>query len=174
MKSNLLIIGAGLYGLVAKEIAESMDCFEKIGFIDDNAKIAPDGGKILGEFSDVKALCNEYDSVIVAIGNPDARLSMLEKLKNDNCFSIVTLISPLAYISPTADIAEGCIIEPMAVVHTKCVISRGCIISAGAVVNHASVCEEGVHVDCNATVAGYTTVPTKTKVMSGTVFSEKK
>lgn len=174
MKSNLLIVGAGLYGLVAKEIAESMGRFGKIGFIDDNAKIAPDGKKILGNLSDINLFRNEYDSVIVAIGNPDARLSMLKKLKNDKCFSIVTLISPLAYISSTADIAEGCIIEPMAVVHTKCVISMGCIISAGAVVNHVSVCEEGVHVDCNATVAGYTTVLAKTKVMSGTVFSEKK
>ncbi len=174
MKNNLLIIGASLYGLVAKEIAKRMDCFGKIGFIDDNAEIAPDGDKILGKFSYINTLRNEYDSVIVAIGNADVRLSMLEKLKTDKYFSIATLISPLAYIAPTAKIAEGCIIEPMAVVHTKCVISRGCIISAGAVVNHASVCEEGVHVDCNATVAGYMMVPRKTKVMSNTLFSEEK
>ena len=32
---NLLIIGAGQYGVVAKEIAESMKCFEKIDFVDD-------------------------------------------------------------------------------------------------------------------------------------------
>ena len=32
---NLLIIGAGQYGMVAKEIAESMKCFEKIDFVDD-------------------------------------------------------------------------------------------------------------------------------------------
>ena len=174
MKNNLLIVGAGLYGLVAKEIAESMKCFEKIGFVDDKAEVAPDGEKILGKFSDINSLRNEYGKVIVAIGNADARLSMLEKLKNDDCFSIATLISPLAYIAPTAKVSEGCIIEPMAVVHTKCVISNGCIISAGAVVNHASVCEEGVHVDCNASVAGYTTVPERTKVMSNTLFSEEK
>ena len=38
MNKNLLILGAGIYGLVAKEIAESMGCFGKIAFVDDNAK----------------------------------------------------------------------------------------------------------------------------------------
>ncbi len=32
---NLLILGAGQYGQIAKEIAESMGCFEKISFLDD-------------------------------------------------------------------------------------------------------------------------------------------
>ncbi len=32
---HLLIIGAGQYGMVAKEIAESMGCFDRIDFVDD-------------------------------------------------------------------------------------------------------------------------------------------
>ena len=48
MNRNLLIIGAGFYGLVAKEIAESMDCFENISFVDDGAKEAPDGTPVIG------------------------------------------------------------------------------------------------------------------------------
>lgn len=43
MNQNLLIIGAGIYGLVAKEIAESMGCFRQIDFVDDGAKKTPDG-----------------------------------------------------------------------------------------------------------------------------------
>lgn len=35
MGNNLLIVGAGIYALVAKEIAESMGGFDKIDFIDD-------------------------------------------------------------------------------------------------------------------------------------------
>ncbi|MDP4117851.1 MAG: hypothetical protein Q8873_01510 [Bacillota bacterium] len=36
MNENLLILGAGQYGMVAKEISESMEYFYKIDFLDDN------------------------------------------------------------------------------------------------------------------------------------------
>ena len=78
-----------------------------------------------------------------------------------------------AYISPSAQIMNGCIIEPMAVVHTGCVIAVGCIISAGAVVNYNSMCCEGGHIDCNATVEGYCLVPAGTDVCSGVVYKKK-
>ncbi len=35
-KENLLIIGAGQYGMVAKEISDAMNCFGRIDFLDDN------------------------------------------------------------------------------------------------------------------------------------------
>ena len=34
MKDNLLIVGEGQYGLIAKEMAESMGSFEKVSFLD--------------------------------------------------------------------------------------------------------------------------------------------
>ena len=39
MKHKLLIIGAGQYGMVAKEIAESVGGFEIIAFLDDKNEI---------------------------------------------------------------------------------------------------------------------------------------
>lgn len=169
MNKNLLIVGAGVYGLVAKEIAESMNCFDKIAFVDDARKITPDGIETVGGTCDIKTLINDYQNVVVAMGNPSVRISLLQKLESLSC-EIVTLVSPYAYVAPSAQIGKGCIIEPMAVVHTQARLCKGCLISAGAVVNHASVCEEGVHVDCNATVIGDTVVPFGTKVCSGQVF----
>lgn len=99
-------------------------------------------------------------------------MSLLKKIKGETSCSIASLVSPKAYVSPSAEIMSGCIIEPMAVVHTGCVICTGCIISAGAVVNHATTCCDGVHVDCNATVAGYCIVPAGTKVCSGEVYKK--
>ena len=170
MNDNLLIVGAGAYGLVAKEIAESMGCFDKIEFVDDNAQTAFDNSKVIGRISDIKDLTNHYSNVIVAIGNPNVRLALIQKIKDETTCNIINLISPKAYVAPSAKIDEGCIIEPMAVVHAACVLGIGCLISAGAVVNHAAVCGNGVHVDCNATVPGCIKVPPATKVYSGTVF----
>ena len=174
MNNNLLIVGAGVYAVVAYEIAVDMGCFERIAFVDDAKESTPTGSDVIGKINDIANLSSEYNQIIVAIGNPEIRMSLLEKIKNETPCVIVTLVSPKAYVSPTAQVCDGCIIEPMAVVHTGCVIGEGCIISAGAVVNHASECCSGVHIDCNATVAGYSVVPENVKVHSSAVYESKK
>ena len=171
MNQNLLILGAGIYGLVAKEIAESMNCFSRIAFVDDAATKAADGSHVIGTSKDLSSLSKEYQYAVVAIGNAAVRLSLLKRIGEETQLNIATLISPYAYTSPSAKLGAGCIVEPMAVIHAGCVIEDGCIISAGAVVNHGSCCEKAVHVDCNATVKGFATVPAGTKVNSGTVFA---
>lgn len=174
MNKNLLIVGAGIYGVLASEIAADMGCFEKIAFVDDNAKTTPNGIVVIGTIAEMNSIAVEYSNVIVAIGNPDVRLAILKQIKEETTLNIVSLISSKAYVSPSAQIMEGCIVEPMAVVHTGCKLAIGCIVSSGAVINHASVCCAGVHVDCNGTVAGYCCVPAGTKICSGEVFTDKK
>lgn len=170
MNRNLLIVGASTYAVIAFEIAADMGCFEKIDFVDDKRKTTPNGIEVVGTTWDIDKLAVKYSNIIIAIGDPEVRLSFISRIKEETPYRIVSLISPKAYISPSAEIMSGCIVEPMAVVHAGCVIAEGCIISAGAVVNHASMCFEGSHVDCNATVPGYMTVPAKIKVPSGTVY----
>lgn len=170
MNKNLLIVGAGIYAVVASEIAADMGLFDKIDFVDDMKKETPTGSKVIGTTDDLTVLATNYDSIVVAIGNPKVRLAMLERIKAETSYQIVSLVSPRAYISPSAQVKQGCIVEPMAVVQSGCVIGEGCIISAGAVVNHASICFDGVHVDCNATVDGYCKVPSGLKICSGEVF----
>lgn len=167
---NLLIVGAGAYAQVAAEIAADLGLFRQIAFVDDNAKILWNGFPVAGTTSDIERLAEEYGAIVVAIGDPQVRLSLLKKIKEKFSQNIVSLISPRAYISPAANVMPGCIIEPMAVVHSQCVLEEGCIISAGAVVNHTSTCCSGVHVDCNATVCPYTKVPAGMKISSGEVY----
>ena len=170
MDRNLLIVGAGTYALVTAEIAVDMGCFRKIAFVDDKAKTLQNGTPVIGTTLDIGKLAGEYSHIIVAIGNPKVRLSLLEKIQKETTFQVPSLISPRAYVSSGARVEAGCIIEPMAVIHTGCVLEEGCIISAGAVVNHVSTCQKGVHVDCNGTVAGYSCVPAGTKIGSGEVY----
>ena len=96
MNNNLIIIGAGIYGVVAREIALSMNIFDKIDFIDDNAKTTPNGIAVIGTVSDLENLASDYINVIVAIGNPQIRLSLLQKIEETVPCKIVSLISPFA------------------------------------------------------------------------------
>lgn len=173
MNKNLLIIGAGTYGVLASEIAADMRCFEKIDFVDDEKKTTSNGIEVVGSTKDIDELVVEYSNIIVAIGNPETRLSFLYKISEETPYRIVSLVSPKAYVAASAQIMGGCVIEPMTVVQTGCLISTGCFISAGAVINHASMCCDGVHVDCNATVEGYCLVPAGTKICSGEVYRKK-
>ena len=170
---NLLIVGAGAYADVAFEIASDMGCFNRIDFVDDNKEETPNGHKVAGKVKDIEGLCVNYTDIVVAIGNPKIRLSFLEMAKRDTKLNVATLISPRAYVSSSALVKAGCILEPMAVVHSGCALEEGCIVSAGAVVNHSSNCGRGVHVDCNAVVAGYTVVPAETKICFGEVYTDK-
>ena len=160
---KLLIIGAGQYGMVAKETAESMNCFEQIDFLDDNNPIA------VGKIAQYEEFVSDYKCAIVAIGNSGFRLKLTEKLQNAG-YIIATVISPLAYVSKSAVINEGCIVEAMSVVNTESVIGKCCFISAGAVINHNSVIGEGCHIDCHATVKSNANVEAKTKVEYGQVY----
>lgn len=173
MNKNLLIVGAGIYSMVARDIAREMSCFEKIDFVDDEKEQTPDGNKVIGKISDLEKLSVTYSNIIIAIGNPKVRLLLIKRIE-EMPYRIVVLVSPRAYIAPSVQIEKGSIIEPMAVIHAGSALQEGCFISAGAVVNHGSMCASGVHVDCNAVVTGGTLVPACTKVESCTVFHKDK
>ena len=166
MNKNLLIIGGKTFGCIAKETAISMRCFEKIDFLDDDL---PDA---LGKIADYEELAAEYSLAFIALESPDERLKYIRKLQEAG-YAIISLVSPKAYIAPSAQIMQGCIVEPMAVVHSGCVLNTGCRISAGVVINTSSMCCDGAHIDCNATVVGNTLVPAGYKICSGEIYKNE-
>lgn len=82
---------------------------------------------MIAKIQDLDELVIENSNIIVVIGNPEIRLSLLRKISEETPYRIVSLVSPKAYVSPTAQVMEGCIIEPMAVVQTGCLISTGAL-----------------------------------------------
>ena len=165
-KKNLLILGAGQYGQVARETAEAMDIFEEIAFLDDNNPIA--AGKLM-DFRDFR---QEYECAFVAMGNPRLRMQWLRDLEAEG-FELAVLKHPKAYVSPTAVLGKGTIAEPMSMVNTAAVVESGGLLCAGCVVNHNAVVGACCQVDCNAVVAAGAVVPEGTKVPAGMVFEKE-
>ena len=162
---KLLILGAGQYGALVYEIAQSMGLYEKVDFLDDNNEIA------IGKIAEYPDFLNEYKNAVVAIGNADIRLNFLEMLKNAG-YKLPAIISPRAWVSPSAKIGEGVVIEPNATVSTRAEIGFGCFVCAGAVVNHNGVLCDGSQANCNATVSARAQIPYKKKSQCGEVFEE--
>jgi acetyltransferase-like isoleucine patch superfamily enzyme len=162
MDKNLIILGAGQYGSVVKEIAEEMRCFNRIAFLDDgfgqtNITIQEIP---IGRFDELSKFRSDFCFGIPAIGNPDVRLRLIRQLVGFD-FTVPILISPRAFVSKSAQINIGTVIEPLAVVHSNASIGIASYISSGAVVNHNSVVMDGCHVDNNAVVMSGAIVPSK-------------
>lgn len=158
---RLLILGAGEYGQLVKELARNK--YTTIDFLDDNSEVA------IGKLDDCRKFVGEYEA-IVAIGNNDVRLVWIEKLQEVG-FIIPILISPQAYVSPSAIIETGCIIEPMAVINVNAKVEKGSIVFVGAVINHNAMVRKGCHIDCNAIVGADAVVPEKMHLNYGQVIT---
>lgn len=150
--------------MVAKEIAESMACFERIDFLDDVNSIAIDKLAGYGAYTDV------YSYAVVAIGNADVRLDYIHRLEQAR-YKIATLVSPSAYLSPSAHIMKGSIIEPMSMVNTGAVIGAGTIICAGAIVNHNARVGDGCLLQCGSIVAARALMESRQTLGYGEIFS---
>lgn len=171
---NLLILGAGQYGEIAKETAESMGCFEKISFLDDSYKgDNKENNLIVGKLCDYKNFAKEYAYAIVAIGNSELRLKYIEEIKNAQ-FKVATLISPRAYVSSSAIVMYGSIVEAMSVINANASIAVGVYVCAGAIVNHNSIVEDGSTLQCGSVVSANSRVLTRTILGYNEVFVKNK
>lgn len=153
---NLLIIGAGGFGKVVKELADP--AYDRIDFIDDRPDADP---SVVGSIADLKEngerFKEEYDEVAVSIGDNSLRGKLIEALINKG-FHLATIISPMASISPSSTIGVGSIISPFARVNANSVVGRGVILSSGAVVDHNAIVEDYVLLDSNSVVETGVTV----------------
>jgi UDP-3-O-[3-hydroxymyristoyl] glucosamine N-acyltransferase len=168
MNKNLLIIGTGSYGIIAKETAESMNCFDKIDFLDDeNNEIT------IGKLKDYEKLSVSYRYAFVAFEDSDLRLKWIQKLE-ESCYIVAILVHPTAYISPSVQLMKGTIVEPMAVVQANTVVAIGCIISAGAVIRHNCFIGDACHIASNSTVTSRTIMFAGSQTICGQVFKNNK
>lgn len=161
MGKKLLILGAGSYGRVAYEVAMSTEKYELVSFLDDD--ISKNG--VVGQLCEYETYAKDYECAFIAIGNPGLRKEWFCKLK-DAGYVMESLIHPMAYISQSAKISEGCIVEAYAVINTNAHLLNGVIVSAGAVINHDAQVGEFCHIDCNSVVASGKKVDEAIKVYS--------
>ena len=157
MNKNLLILGAGQYGQVAKEIAEKTGKFNTIVLLDDfSADVS------------YKSRVTEYSFAFVAVADMTERLKLTLILEECG-YTIATLISPKSYVSKTAKVGKDVMIEPFAAVNSGAVINDCCYIGANATIDCGSEVGRGSTICCGATVVDNAYVEPKTEVKHGQI-----
>lgn len=155
---HLIIIGAGQYGEVAKEIADAMGIYDRIDFIDDYSE------KAIGKVADISNM--NYDQGIVAIGNPEVRKRLTDELGE----KLTTLIHPKAVVMPSSKIENGCIVEAGAQICSHAEIGLATFVMSNAVVGHNSKVGNYCQLKYNSTIVDSSAVPDNTKVEYNTVW----
>ena len=81
-------------------------------------------------------------------------------------YNIPILIHPTAYVSPTAQIASGCIIRVKAVVSRDVKLGEATILNVGALIDHHVQIGYGCHILMGAVVRNKARVEPLTRVES--------
>ncbi|PAA04921.1 UDP-N-acetylgalactosaminyltransferase [Pseudomonas fragi] len=155
---KLAILGAGGH---AKVVADTAECchWESIEVFDDHWPTARLVGHwpVVGDTNGLLARLQEFDGVIVAIGNNEIRRSKLADLANAGA-KLITLIHPSATISRHAKVGKGVVAFAGVVVNPGATIGDGVILNTGCSIDHDCLLDECVHVSPGARLAGTVSV----------------
>lgn len=162
MRSKLVIVGAGGFGIEACWVAESMNlagtaAWEIIGFLDGNPELKGTtigGHKVLGTLDDFVTDNSALEIFFhLALERNRVREKVAMKLSGLG-WKAATLVHPTAMLGPEISIAEGCYIGPMAIVAPLARIEKFCLINAAAGIGHHAVIGEFSQICPGARVSG--------------------
>ncbi|MGZ0718264.1 acetyltransferase [Pseudomonas palleroniana] len=151
---RLAIVGAGGHGKVVADTAECCG-WEIVEFFEDNwsGREANGSWGIAGDTSTLMSRVQDYDGVIVAIGNNTVRHAKLMELSASGA-PLISLIHPHATISRHAAIGMGSVVFAGVVVNAGAHIGTGAILNTGCSIDHDCVLGDAVHVSPGARLAG--------------------
>jgi sugar O-acyltransferase (sialic acid O-acetyltransferase NeuD family) len=163
---HLLIIGTGGQGKVVLDCAEKY--YKKISFLTNDPDTKSIGNYPIFFEQNItqEYILKNFDEIIVAIGNNNARLTLSLKyiLLGKK---LATIIHPSAAVSKYAIIEEGTVVFANAVVNPFAKIGKACIINTGSIIEHDCILEAGVHISPNAVMGGAVNIGKRTWVCVG-------
>ncbi len=150
--SGIIIVGAGGFGLEVAAYARDAG-FKVRGFLDDFKQPGTmhGGDPVLGS---TDAAIEKDALYLVALGNPAARRKLAGKLAGKDA-RFATLVHPLAYAAPSAQIGTGSVLAPFSFAGPEATIGDHVLLNIYASVAHeSSVGAYGVLAPYSGTHAG--------------------
>jgi sugar O-acyltransferase (sialic acid O-acetyltransferase NeuD family) len=170
----IILIGGGGHCLSCIDVLRSANMFEIIGILDISDKVGSTllGIKVIGDDTDIPRLVSKYNNFLITIGqikNPEKRVRIFETVKKYGG-NLPVVISPKAYVSPSAIINEGTIIMHNSLVNAKAVIGKCCIINSGALIEHEASIGDFCHISTHAIVNGQVNIGNNSFIGSNSVI----
>jgi len=150
MKNNLAILGSGGH---SREVADAatLSGWKKITYFDDNQ--ANNHKDVMGNTEDLLESLNNFDGVIVAIGDNSIRWNKIKLLQINNA-NLVSIVHPSAIISKDIDLGLGSVVFGGVVINSGSVIGVACILNTSSVLTHDCKLGSAVHIAPSAVLCG--------------------
>ncbi len=158
MKEKILLIGGGGHAKAVIDVIEQEGKFEIAGIVEKfvGESEAVLGYPLIGTDDELAELRKEYKYAIITIGHLKSnaiRVKLFGILKELD-FTLPVVVSPLAYLSKHAEVAEGTVLMHHALVNAGAKVEKNCIINSKALVEHDAIIEEHSHISTGAIVNG--------------------
>ena len=176
MKEKIILIGGGGHCKSCIDVIEQDGCNAIAGIVDVPEKEQHNvlGYPIIGSDANLEELIETFHNVLITLGqikSPARRMELFDDLKQMGaCFPVIK--SPLAYVSPHAQVAEGTIVMHHAMINAGASVGRNCIINTKALVEHDAVIEDHCHISTGAIVNGGVKIGSGSFFGSGAVSKE--
>jgi sugar O-acyltransferase (sialic acid O-acetyltransferase NeuD family) len=146
---SVVVYGAGGHGRVVAEAA-GLAGFRVVGFIDDAPTVLGIGDVPVFRPGDP---LTQTAAWIVAIGDNAARAAIVDRCLRAGR-SLISVVHPRAFVSPTASLGRGVFVAAGAIVHSHAHLGDGVIVNSGAIVEHDAELSGMVHIAPGAVLGG--------------------
>ena len=155
--NKIVLIGGGGHCVSVIDAIEQEGRFQVAGIVDQKNV----GGKVLGHTiiasdDDLARLAKEYNNFLITVGHVltnEPRVRLFEELRKLGG-KFPTILSPRAYVSKHATIAEGTVVLHNAVVNANAKIGKNVIINTGSIIEHDAIVGDHVHISTAAVING--------------------
>lgn len=175
-KKPLILIGGGGHCRACIDVIEQEGRFAILGIVDLPEKVGQTvlGYPILAADADLQELVRQYPVFFITLGqirSPEKRMRLYQFLRASDV-TVPTIFSPLAYVSPHAQVGAGTIVMHQAVVNAGAVVGENCIMNTKALIEHDARIGDHCHVSTGAILNGGVTVGEGSFIGSGAVCRE--
>lgn len=151
---RLAILGASGHGKVVADTAECCG-WQRIEFFDDAWPGITSNGiwPVVGTTGQLLERVQEFDGILIAIGNNSVRRRKLKELKAAGA-KLPVLVHPSSVVSRYASIGAGTVVFASVVVNAYASVGEGGILNTGCSVDHDCTLGVCVHISPGARLAG--------------------
>jgi sugar O-acyltransferase (sialic acid O-acetyltransferase NeuD family) len=161
---SILLIGGGGHCKSCIDVIELGGRYQIAGIVDFPEKRGQQvlGYSVIGCDEELPELLRTYPNLLITLGQikaPERRIALFQSLLKMGA-RLPAIQSPLAYVSPHAQIGEGTIVMHHALINAGARVGRNCIINTKALVEHDAIIDDHSHIATGAIINGGVSVGT--------------
>ena len=174
-KKDLILVGGGGHCNACLDVLRLLNLYNVVGIIErDNFKLEKHHDISVFKDQETEKLSKIYRNFLLTIGKIGKSKIREKKYYELSSLDIelVSLISPTAYVSASAEIAKGVNIMHHALININVRIGENTIINSQSLVEHDSFIGSHCHISTGVKINGGVNIGNNTFIGSGTVIHE--